>query len=638
LSASGAAIVERDALVRYAITPSDPEAHLYAVTCTVAHPDPAGQRFALPAWIPGSYMIREFARHVVSAEADSRGHRVALRKTDKHTWMAARVSGPLTLRWRVYAFDLSVRGAFLDTERGFFNGPCVFPRVLGQEHRACEVDLQPPRGAHYRHWRVATSLRRVETGANGFGRHAAGDYDELIDHPVEMGTFAHARFVACGVPHEIAIAGRQRADLDRLTSDFERLASAHIRLWHGPNAGQRGGERPPMDRYVFLVHALDEGYGGLEHRASTALVCARDELPVAGETPGEAYRGFLGLASHEYFHTWNVKRIKPAAFTPYDLERESYTALLWAFEGITSYYDDLLLVRCGLVTEREYLEILGRSLTSLARTPGREVQTVAEASFDAWIKYYRQDENSPNALVSYYLKGSLIALALDLLLRSRTNGARSLDDVMRALWHIHGRTGVGVPEGGIERVAESVAGFPLRRFFDLALRSTASLPLPRLLAAFGIRTVRRPAESAGDRGGRAPTKSAAALRGRAAFGARTTHDALGAKIANVYTGGAAERAGLCAGDVIVAIDGLRVTAAAIDARLERCRPGQRIEVQAFRRDRLIARDVALLPAPADTFHLEIDARGGSDARRLRERWLGGGTRHPGGVTARRRRG
>jgi predicted metalloprotease with PDZ domain len=384
-----------------------------------------------------------------------------------------------------------------------------------------------------------------------------------------------------------------------------------------------------MERYVFLVHVLDEGYGGLEHRASTALVCARDELPVHGETPGDGYRGFLGLASHEYFHTWNVKRIKPAAFTPYDLERENYTTLLWAFEGITSYYDDLMLVRSGLIGEREYLEILGRSLTSLARTPGREVQTVAEASFDAWIKYYRQDENSPNALVSYYLKGSLIALALDLLLRSRTHGTRSLDDVMRALWQIHGRTGVGVPEGGIERVAESVAGFPLKRFFDLALRSTDPLPLPRLLAAFGIRVVRRPAESASDRGGRAPSKSLAALRQRAAFGARTTNDPLGAKIANVYTAGAAERAGLCAGDVIVAIDGLRVTGAGIDARLERCRPGQRIEVQAFRRDRLIARQVTLLRAPADTCHLEIDAKAGPAARRLRERWLGGVTRERG---------
>jgi predicted metalloprotease with PDZ domain len=620
------ATVERDAVVRYAIAPSDPEAHLYTVTCTVAHPDPAGQRFALPAWIPGSYMIRELARHVLGAEAASRGRRVALRKLDKHTWVAARVSGPLALRWRVYAFDLSVRGAFLDTERGFFNGPCVFPRVLGQEHRACEVDIQAPRGAAYRGWRVATSLRRVEAAAKGFGRYSAGDYDELIDHPVEMGTFAHAHFVACGVPHEIAIAGRHRADLERLARDFERLTSAHIRLWHGPGAGTRGGARPPMERYVFLVHALDEGYGGLEHRASTALVCARDELPVPGETPGDGYRGFLGLASHEYFHTWNVKRIKPAAFTPYDLERENYTTLLWAFEGITSYYDDLMLVRSGLIGEREYLEILGRSLTSLARTPGREVQTVAEASFDAWIKYYRQDENSPNALVSYYLKGSLVALALDLLLRSRTHGTRSLDDVMRALWQIHGRTGVGVPEGGIERVAQSVAGFPLRRFFDLALRSTDPLPLPRLLAAFGIRVVRRPAESAGDRGGRSPSKPLTALRRRAAFGARTTNDTLGANIANVYTDGAAERAGLCAGDVIVAIDGLRVTGAGIDARLERCRPGQRLEVQAFRRDRLIAREVTLLPAPADTCHLEIDAGASPAARRLRERWLGGAAR------------
>jgi predicted metalloprotease with PDZ domain len=610
--------------VRYAIEPVDPEAHVYAVSCTLTHPDPRGQAFSLPAWIPGSYMIREFARHVVAAQAESGGRRVQLRKVDKHTWLAARVDAPLTVRLRVYAFDSSVRGAFLDTERGFFNGPCVFPRVLGQEHRMCELDIQPPSGARYRAWRVATAMRRTRTAANGFGRYEAADYDELIDHPVELGTFSHAHFTACGVPHEIAITGRHHADLGRLAADLERLATAQIRFWHGPRAGERGAERAPMDRYVFLVHAVDEGYGGLEHRASTALLCARDELPAAGEAAGESYRSFLGLASHEYFHTWNVKRIRPAAFTPYALERENYTALLWAFEGITSYYDDLMLVRSGLVTERDYLELLGRALTSLARTPGRFVQTLAEASFDAWIKYYRQDENSPNALVSYYLKGSLAALALDLLLRSRTHGARSLDDVMRALWQVHGRTGTGVPEGGVERIAESVAGFSLKRFFDLALRSTDELPLARLLARFGIRMVLRPSESGADRGGRAPTRSLAALRGRASFGARTVHDALGAKIANVYSGSAAERAGLSAGDVIVAMDGLRVTASNWEARLDALRPGQRIVVHAFRRDALVARDVTLVPASADTCHLEIDPRASASARRLRARWLADG--------------
>src|SRR5262249_40248150 len=328
--------------------------------------------------------------------------------------------------------------------RGFFNGACLFLRPLGRDDHPCEVEILPPRGARARAWRIATSLRRRDAPAEGFGIYRAADYDELIDHPVEMGTFAFAPFEAAGVPHAIAISGRHEADLDRLCKDLRRLCETHIELFRAP---------APFKRYLFLVNTVGEGYGGLEHRASTALLCSRDELPrrrMRGVT--ETYRTFLGLASHEYFHAWNVKRIKPVAFTPYDLEREQYTSLLWAFEGITSYYDDLLLVRSGLISEQDYLEVLGRNITSLLRTPGRSHQTVSEASWDAWIKYYRPDENTPNAQVSYYLKGSLVALALDLTIRSRTRGRKSLDDVMRTLWARFGQTGEAVPEDAIERI------------------------------------------------------------------------------------------------------------------------------------------------------------------------------------------
>ena len=408
-------------------------------------------------------MIREFAKHVVAIHAESRGVPVKLAKTDKHTWRAAPCGGPLTVTAEVYAWDLSVRGAHLDTTHGFFNGTAVFLQVPGKEDRPCEVEIVPPPGRRYAPWHVATSLARAGARPFGFGPYIADDYDELIDHPVEMGTFAHATFSAGGVPHEVVITGRQRCDLERLARDLKHVCEQHLRFFGGP---------PPMHRYVFLVTALGEGYGGLEHRASTALVCSRDDLPQPGvKEATEGYRTFLGLASHEYFHTWNVKRIKPQAFSPYALDRENYTALLWAFEGITSYYDDLALARCGLLAPEQYLETLGRSITQLLRTPGRRRQTVAESSWDAWIKYYRQDENAPNAIVSYYGKGSLVALCADLLIRSRTGGRRSLDDVMRALWRRYGRPGIGVPEDGVERLAEEVTGVRLRTFFDRALRS-----------------------------------------------------------------------------------------------------------------------------------------------------------------------
>jgi predicted metalloprotease with PDZ domain len=598
--------------VRYRIVPSHPEAHLFEVSCTVEQPDPAGQAFQLPAWIPGSYMIREFARHVVSISAH-RGRRPArIVKLDKHTWVVEPSDGPVRVTITVYAWDLSVRGAHLDTSHGFFNGPCVFLQVLGQERRPCEVEIAPPRGARYRDWKVATAMKRRGAPAYGFGIYGAADYDELIDHPVEMGSFTLATFQAHGVPHDVAITGRHRADMDRLCRDLKRLCEWQIDLF---------GRPAPMERYVFLVSAVGEGYGGLEHRASTALLCSREDLPRTGTREAtDEYRTFLGLCSHEYFHTWNVKRIKPAAFAPYDLTRESYTSLLWAFEGITSYYDDLALVRSGLITPAQYLETLGRAITNLLRTPGRLQQNVAEASWDAWIKYYRQDENAPNAQVSYYLKGSLIALCLDLLIRSRTRGRKSLDDVMRALWERHGRSGVGVLEDGVERTAEEVTGLRLRLFFDRTLRSTAELPLRQMLGWMGIELETRPAESATDRGGKKSSKPPRTLAARVVLGARTADDPLGVKLTQVFAGGAAQHAGLSAGDVIVALDGLRASVKILEQRLAGYAPGDAVQVHAFRRDELLVCSLHLLAAPADTCWLT--AGGGATERRRREGWLG----------------
>jgi predicted metalloprotease with PDZ domain len=594
--------------IRYAIVPARPEAHLYHVTCTVADPDPSGQQFALPAWIPGSYMIRDFARHVVSIRAGSGRQPVTIGKLDKHTWRAQPAAGPLTVTCEVYAWDLSVRGAHLDTRHAFFNGACVFLRVLGQEHAPCELEIIRPRGARYRNWRVATAMSRKRAKPYGFGVYFASDYDELIDHPVEMGEFALASFRACGVPHDIVITGRHAADTRRLQRDLKRLCEHHIRFF---------GEPAPMKRYAFFVTAIGEGYGGLEHRASTALLCSRDDLPREGETGvTERYRTFLGLASHEYFHTWNVKRIKPAAFAPYDLDRENYTTLLWAFEGITSYYDDLALVRCGLIEKKDYLELLGRSITAYLRTPGRTKQSVAESSFDAWIKYYRQDENSPNAIVSYYAKGSLVALCLDLLIRDKTRGKKSLDDLMRALWRRHGLTGVGVEEDGIERLVEEVTGLQLRRYFDDWLRSTRELPLKALLATHGVETDLRQPESAQDKGGR-PARSKGAA-GLAMLGIRARAQGDDSAVTHVLEGGAAQEAGVAAGDLIVAVEGLRPGQAGLDAALAKRRAGERVRIHAFRRDELMSFDVQLKRAEADTCVLAESV----DGKRLRERWLG----------------
>ncbi|HEY9396316.1 MAG TPA: PDZ domain-containing protein [Burkholderiales bacterium] len=584
------------AAIRYRIVPTRPEAHVYEVSCAVAQPDAAGQRFALPAWIPGSYMIRDFARHVVAIRARCGRRDVSIVKIDKHTWQAAPCDGPLTVTMEVYAWDLSVRGAHLDTTHAFFNGTSVFLRVLGQESRRCEVELARPIGRRYAAWRVATSMRRKQARAYDFGLYQVENYDELIDHPVEMGTFTLATFKARGVPHDIVITGRHEADMERLCRDLKRLCEWHIDFWG----------TAPMDRYVFLVTAVGEGYGGLEHRASTALLCSRNDLPRADlRETNESYRTFLGLCSHEYFHTWNVKRLKPAAFAPYNLDRENHTALLWAFEGFTSYYDDLALVRCELITPTEYLETLGRGVTQLLRNGGRLKQTISESSWDAWIKYYRQDENTPNAVVSYYGKGALVALCLDALILERTRGRKSLDDVMRVLWQRHGETGVGVPEDGIERVAEEVAGGRLRGFFDRALRSTSELPLKERFETLGVIMEVRPAESSSDRGGKSSAKPAKTLAARGVLGGKTMNAGADVKLAHVYDGGAAQTAGLSAGDIIVAVNGLRMTAKNFEAQLGQYKPGDSLHVHAFRRDELHEFKVVLQAPPSDTCALHF---------------------------------
>ncbi|MGE5667015.1 MAG: M61 family metallopeptidase, partial [Betaproteobacteria bacterium] len=483
----------------YQIRPLDPNAHLFEVRCTVDAPDPAGQRFRLPAWIPGSYLIREFSRQFVEVHARAADRPIAITKEAKDVWRAVAVDAPVTVIARVYAFDVSVRTAYLDATRGYFNGACVFMTPEGRETSPCILEILPPQGTGFAHWRVATTLSPDGAPPLGFGRYRAADYDELIDHPVELGDFALATFAAGRVPHQLALTGRHDADLDRMARDLQRICQWQNDLFDG-GAGDAQG-RAPFDRYLFLVTALGSGYGGLEHRSSTSLLCSRKELPLRGHSEvTDDYLTFIGLASHEYFHAWNVKRIKPAAFTPYDLARENYTRQLWAFEGITSYYDDLALLKSGVIDVPRYLELVARTVTNVLRSPGRHVQSVGDSSFDAWIKFYRQDENSPNAVVSYYAKGSLIALALDLTLRE--GGRSSLDEVMRALWERHGRTGIGVPEGGIETIAEQRSGLRLREFFRRYVDGTEDPPLATLLDNFGIDLHLRPATGAKDLGGK----------------------------------------------------------------------------------------------------------------------------------------
>lgn len=587
--------------VRYRIQPLDLAGHLFAVSCEIPAPAATGQVVSLPAWIPGSYMVRDFAKNIVTIAASAGGKPVALEKRDKHSWRAGRVPPgvALTVAYTVYAWDLSVRTAHLDQTHGFFNGTSVFLAVEGQSAQRCLVEIQPPPVDAIGDWRVATAMREA-TGIDGaarrhgFGWYEADDYDELIDHPVEMGDFTLATFTAGGVPHEVVLTGRHDCDMTRLCADLTRICDWQIALFGAP---------PPMSRYLFLTMVVGDGYGGLEHRASTALLTRRDDLPFDGMTgQTEGYRRFLGLCSHEYFHSWNVKRIRPAAFIPYELSQETYTPLLWLFEGFTSYYDDLALVRSGVITPADYLGLLAKIITQVHKGSGRLKQSVAESSFDAWTKYYRQDENAANAIVSYYSKGGLIALALDLQLRIASDGQRSLDDVMRALWQAHGQTGVGVTEAGVfERVA-SVGGAAVARWLRKAVHGTDDLPLARWLRPVGVRV------------SHASPKTPS-------LGARLSGSTGAAVLAVVHEGGAAHRAGLSAGDTLIAIDGLKVGAETLEPMLARRAAGDTVRVHAFRRDELMCFDVSL-DAGECLVQLELAPRPAAAVQRLRKGWLG----------------
>jgi predicted metalloprotease with PDZ domain len=555
-------------MIHYRIEVADAAAHLFKVTLTVADPAPE-QQLSLPVWIPGSYMVREFSRHLSRLEARQGSQPRTLVQLAKDRWSVA-TSGraALVVSYLAYAFDPSVRTAWLGDERGFFNTTSLCLAVAGRTAEPHRVELyRLPAG-----WDVATGMTRIDAQPVRSAKGAkavkakpdrtqvfeSADYDELADHPFELGPFWRGEFTSGGVVHELVVSGAwPQFDGARLLADTRRICDAEIRFWHG-------GDKPPFSRYVFMLYATEDGYGGLEHRASTALIAARKDLPrvgVAGTSDG--YVTLLGLISHEYFHTWNVKRLKPAEFLPYDFTQENYTELLWFFEGFTSYYDDLFLLRSGLIDPARYVKLVGRAMNGVRQSPGQHVQSVAEASFDAWIKYYRSDENTPNATVSYYTKGSLVALRLDLALRA--GGKATLDDVMRALWR--DAPGGAVTEELIVKTVARLGGKAIAAELRDWVHQRGELDVFAALARVGVEPDVEPLNLATELGVRLSEGPVSGIQVKA-----------------VLAGGAAAAAGLSAGDEILAVDGWRVRR--LDDALAWIRTGAAFELLIVRQQRV----------------------------------------------------
>ncbi len=579
------------AATRYELVSMDVRSHEFVLRMRVAEPALEGQRLQLPAWIPGSYMIRDFARNITEIGArDERGP-VSMHKLDKQTWELGRCEGELVVDYRVYAFDLSVRSAYLDHTRAYFNGTSVFLCLPERRDATWEFLLAAPRDEGGQDWAVATSLQAADVDERGFGLYAGEGYDRLTDCPVEIGRFERAEFQVSNQSHEFVISDGGRFDMRRVCADVAEICREHVGMF---------GELP-VSRYVFLTLATADGYGGLEHSDSTSLMCKRSDLPAHGLGKADkGYRQYLALCSHEYFHLWNVKRIRPARLAEADLSREAYTELLWAFEGITSYYDELALARSGVLSTEDYLDLFAATVTRVLRTPGRARQSIAESSFDAWTKFYKQDENAPNAIVSYYTKGALVALGLDVEMRVQSGDTLSLDDLMRRLWSRYGKKGEGIPERAIELELADLLGVTLEPFFCDYIYGTEDLPLETWFDRLGIGFRARAADNNEDTGGyRADPPAEQPGPG---LGARFEQQPAGLRLTHVIAGTAAQEAGLAPGDLLVAIDGERATASNI-AELLRRMHGDASEVHFFRRDRLMSAMLPNRPAAADTCDL-----------------------------------
>lgn len=583
----------------YSLSMPEPETHLFHVELVVRGA-PSSFRVSMPAWAPGSYVVRDFARHVQDfSVVDGRGRALAWRRVDKQSWEVSSGSvSRVTVRYKVWANELSVQASHLDATHAYGNGSSLFVFVEGAKHLPATLRVRPFRG-----WRVDLPLPVGPGGA-----FLARDYDELVDAPFEIGTHRRLEFRVRGKRHRVALYGRGNEDEKRIVRDLKRIVMEEAAIW---------GDLPYKE-YLFILHLSDRARGGLEHRGSNTSSVDRWTFQ-----PGRKYEDFLALEAHEFFHTWNVKRLRPAVLGPFEYSREVHTSLLWAMEGITSYYDHLVLVRAGLLSEERFREYVGETITKLRQQPGRFKLSLAESSFLAWIKLYKQDANWVNSGVSYYLKGELVALVLDLAIRDRTRGKRSLDDVLRHLYRAYPVDGPGIPElhaggeDGWRLGLEEVTGLSWRAFWAKYIEGTTEVDFERFLRLVGwdVRPVRRD-DKAEEKKRKGDYASAGGWLG---FDAKEQDKRL--VVTGVLHGSPAMTAGLSPDDELVAMDGFQVgDKEGLDRRLRERRAGDEVTLHVFRRHELLPLTVELGVPPPEKWVVE-EGRASPRARARRRAWL-----------------
>ncbi len=548
-------------VIEYQVALPQPETHLFEVTLRIKNWRSSQLDLKFPVWTPGSYLVREYARHLQDFQAQAEDEtRLNSQKQAKNHWLVetADVSS-LVIRYRIFANELTVRTNHLDATHGYFNGAALFFRIPGLEKTPIEVKIVPPDQS----WQVVTALPKKSELT-----YWAADFDTLVDSPFEIGKPRICYFRVLDKPHELAVWGEGNLNLERAIPDLERIIETEAEIFGGL----------PYSRYVFLLHLTAKGMGGLEHKDSCSLL-----YPRFGFRETESYQRFMQLVAHEFFHLWNVKRIRPKGLEVFDYDQENYTPSLWFCEGTTSYYDLVIPLRAGIYDVKAFLRELGKEITRLQTTPGRLVQPVHESSWDAWIKLYRQDAYSHNAQISYYLKGELISLLLDLRIRLNSENQRSLDDVLRQLWVEFGQPEIGFTPEQLQQCFEAAAGESLATFFQTYVEGTEELPFDEYLRPFGLRL---------------QAEFEPGTEGVPDIGMKVKSEAGKEVIKSVIAGSPAAQAGLDPGDELLALEGFRVTADQLNDRLRNYQPDDAIALTLFRQDQLLTVSLTLgVPQP-----------------------------------------
>ncbi len=573
-------------MIAYTVAMSQPNSHIFEVALQVSQWQESILDLKMPVWTPGSYLVREYARHIQHFSAYSSQNRTKLlsRKISKNHWIIETENiNDITIKYQVFANELTVRTNHLDGTHGYFNGAALFYFIPRFEKQPITVQIIPP----IPQWKVSTALPQVPEQANTF---QADDYDTLVDSPFEIGTHNIYDFEVLGKPHQLAIWGQGNIQPVTLIKDTQKIIEIEAQLY---------GELP-YNHYLFILHLSGSGFGGLEHKSSCSLIYSR-----FGFRAKDKYNRFIQLVSHEFFHLWNVKRIRPKALETFDYERENYTKSLWFLEGTTSYYDMIIPLRAGIYNIADFLEILSKDITRYLNTPGRKIHPLSESSFDAWIKLYRRDAHSDNVQISYYLKGELVSLLLDLLIRSRHNNQRSLDDVMGQMWQKFGKPEIGFTPQQLEEVIESVAGIQLKDFFYRYLETTQDLPFDDYLEPFGLKL-----------------KPIIETEATPFVGIRIQTENGKEIIKFVEAGSPAEIAGIDANDELLAIDGIRVNSDQFNERLKDYQSGDIIAITVFHQDQLKTLSVTLAnPQPNRYEVIRIDNPSNHQKQNLMG-WLG----------------